>query len=178
MIHMICKACREFNYIIKSSAEYPYNCYRNYGIEFDEIVGSSIEYPYICCSESAFMRAGLTYTHSSVIEVWTLCADKNRIETGYTKFFFNPLLYEHFGEDCNPSRASHMIRNPTQERAIVEGIFYREYMDEGILIEGLRNYIYSHNDDCSKLYELAPKYMLKEKDLTYWLNEAREEVDM
>lgn len=149
-----------------------------YGREYDEIVGPQVSERYICCCSTAFSRCGLTSWRANLIQAWTIYPEINRVRSWYTQFFFNPLMYDHFGEDCKPSPFSKNILEPTQERTIVEGVFYREYMDEGILIEGLQNYIESHKDDCSLLYDLAPKYRLKEKDLTYWLNEAREESDM
>lgn len=148
------------------------------GREFDVIVGEGIERPYVCCCCTALCRAGLTYLRLNTIQTWTMFADLHGVFTGYTEFFFNPLMDRTIGEDCRPSPFHPMILEPTQERAIVESVFYREYVDEGILIESLQNYIEQHNNDCSLLYDLAPKYMLKEKDLTYWLNEAREESDM
>lgn len=145
---------------------------------YDSMVGKELERPYICCCTSALYRAGLTYLCTDTIQCWTLYADLNALRALYVQYFFNPLLNRTFGEDCNPSPFSENILEPNRERAIIEGMFYSEYMDEGVLIEGIQNYLFSEKDDPYKLYDLAPKYLLPRNRLDYWINEAREESDM
>lgn len=54
---------------------------------------------------------------------------------------------------------------------------FHDYFDEGILIEGLKNYLYEMGGDTSKLYEEAGKFHLKEDLLAYWIKEAIEDED-
>lgn len=139
----------------------------------DALLGSEGKY-YVVCGPTALSRVGLTSYYSDEIHAWTLCPYITGIHTNFVTYFFSP--FAECYADTKPSIACEYILEPTRERALIEYILLREYFDEGILIEGLKNYMWLNNDDVSKLYELAPKYHLKKETLDYWLQEAREDL--
>ena len=69
-----------------------------------------------------------------------------------------------------------MLLLPSKERAVVECIKHLDWIDEGLLIEGIQNYI-SNFWDKKLLYEAAAHFNLPEDELEYWLEEARNEYD-
>ncbi|MEG2376744.1 MAG: hypothetical protein RSC43_00145 [Clostridia bacterium] len=66
---------------------------------------------------------------------------------------------------------------PTAERVIVETILHQELCDEGIMLQGIRNYLDSFCTmvNMPLLYEVADFYRLDWNTLEHWLQEAREE---
>lgn len=63
-----------------------------------------------------------------------------------------------------------------KERAVVECIKHLDWIDEGLLIEGIQNYIRNFWNE-KLLYEAAAHFKLPEDELEYWLEEARNEYD-
>lgn len=139
----------------------------------DALLGESG--PYVVCGPAALNRVGLSSFLTEEVIAWTDVVGINGIHTGVSCFYFNPCIdYVH---DVKPSIAHRKILEPTRERALAEYIWLREYFDEGILIEGLKNYIWLSDDDLSKLYSVAPRYHCTHEMLDYWIEEARNDYD-
>ena len=143
------------------------------GRGYDNMVGRDKKY-HVVCGLTALSRVGLTSYLTDHMCVWTIYPDISLVDTQIVKYYFSP--FAECYEDTEHSIECEYILEPTRERALIEYILLREYFDEGILIEGLKNYMWLNNDDVSKLYELAPKYHLKKETLDYWLQEAREDL--
>lgn len=141
--------------------------------EYDAMVGRTGVY--VLCGQTALCRRGLTTAITNLLQVWTLYPNISRVNTGITQFFFNPVI--NYTDDLNKSPKHPNILEPTQERALIEAIWLREYFDEGILIESLKSYDFQHNGDFSKLYEIAHKYHCTREMLNYWIEEARNDFD-
>lgn len=75
-----------------------------------------------------------------------------------------------------PSKSNPMLLLPTKERALVECIKHLDWVDEGLLIEGLKNYIMQFWDE-KELYEVTDHFGLDHETLEYWLEEARNDYD-
>ena len=151
----------EFDWTVNS------DCYRNH-----ELVGRDGK-KHVLVGVSAFAHVGLTTCLSSVLQCSTLYTGIEGIHCPVVEWYFNPFADKNF-EDTTPSPKSPNILIPTKERAIVEYMLLHEKFDEGILIEGLKDYDYLNNGDWSKVYALAPKYLLKSYYVDYWIKEARE----
>lgn len=133
--------------------------------------------PHILVGTSAFAHVGLTTALSSVLQCSTLTTGIDGIHCPIVMWYFNPFA-ESFYEDTRPSHVNPLIKIPTQERAIIEFILLMEKLEEGIFIEGMKDYAYYHNYDYSKLYELAPKYAIQRELLDYWIKEAEEDYEV
>lgn len=141
---------------------------------YDSIVGKEMEC--VVAGESALYRSGLTYSQSFTIDVWT---DNKEIPNGifavYVKYFYNPMAKDFSYTVESPVSVN--IHEPTQERAIVEAVKFRDNISEGVLIEAVQNYLWEHTN-LTILYEVADYFKVSRKDIDYWINEAREESDM
>lgn len=142
---------------------------------YDELLGSSGDF--VVCGENAFMRVGLTTLWMDTIKAWTPYSEVHGIATPYVQWYYNSDAKNI--EDTKPSTKCTHIHEPTRERAIVEYIKFREYFDEGILVEGIDTYLLFNKDsDLSELYRIADKYKLPKSELDYWLNEARNDREV
>lgn len=145
------------------------------GDSLDFLVGSSVENGIIVSGECALQRCGLTSYLSDNIKAWTLYPEISGVQNSIVSWYFNPFAVDYI--DTKSSSKSENIKIPSKERAIVEYVMFHDYFDEGILIEGLKNYLYEMGGDTSKLYEEAGKFHLKEDLLAYWIKEAIEDED-
>lgn len=143
------------------------------GDYFDRFVGERLDHSIVLSGECALQRCGLTTYLSDGIQAWTLFTEISGIQNAIVSWYFNPFAANDM--DTNPSQSHPNILIPTKERALVEYVMFHEYFDEGILIEGLKSYIYEKNGDTSRLYEEAEKFHLKEETLSYWIKEALED---
>lgn len=139
----------------------------------DKLVGSQCRC--IVAGECALARCGLTTCISDIVQAWTLYTGITGIWNPIAMWYASPFAHQEF--DVKPSPESDNVLEPTQERALIEYILYLDYFNEGILIEGLKTYMFQHDDDVSKLYEEAPKFSVPEWAVTYWLDEARNDED-
>lgn len=130
----------------------------------------------IVAGECALQRCGLTTHISDIIQAWTLLTVPPGIWNPIAMWYFNPMADKYF--DTTPSPMHTNILEPTQERALLEYIMFHDYFDEGILIEGLKTYLFQHEDDTTGLYDELNKIPLPVDWLDYWLNEAREDCEI
>lgn len=146
------------------------------GYGYDKFISETVESGrvIVLAGECALQRSGLTSYLSDGLQAWTDSVDYTGIHNRYIIWYFNPFARDvrDTSEGTTPN-----IRIPSKERALVEYIMFHYYFDEGILIEGLKNYLYEMGGDTSKLYEEADKFHLKEDLLAYWIKEAIEDED-
>ena len=141
---------------------------------YDVLVGSNMKEPAVCIGEMAFIRCGLTTLLTDVLQLSTLVTGITGIHNLIAKWYFNP--WADCYEFTKPSHKHPNILVPTRERAIIEYIIFKDYFDEGILIEGLKIYI-QQNTDFTTLRDVAKYFKLKDSILDYWINEALTDED-
>lgn len=133
--------------------------------------------PHILVGASAFAHVGLTTALSSVLQCSTLTTGIDGLRCPIVMWYFNPFA-NRFYEDTRPSHVNPLIKIPSQERAILEFILLMDKLEEGIFIEGMQTYAFQHNNDYSKIYELAPKYYIRKELIDYWIKEAEEDYEV
>lgn len=143
------------------------------GRRFDYLLGTIGRH--VVAGECALQRVGLTSQLSNQIQAWTLYTDISELKSPIVAWYFNPFAKKEF--DTKPSIESPNILEPTQERALIEYIMFKDYFDEGILIEGLKSYMFQHQDIVTPLYDEAIKFSVPKDIVDYWLQEAREDYD-
>ena len=143
--------------------------------KYDIKVGDACDTPRVVVGEQALARTGLTTLLSNVLQLSTLHVGISGIWNPYVIWYFNPFADKYMF--TKPSPVHPNILEPTQERALIEYILLHEYFDEGVLIEGLKNYMYQHKDDVSALYEMATNFHLGNDYVDYWINEALNDFD-
>lgn len=145
------------------------------GRDNDVLLGSRHK-PVVVAGECAFQRCGLTSHLSNIIQAWTLRLITSGIYNPIAMWYFSPFADKFF--DTKPSIVHPNILEPTRERAIIEYIIFHDYFDEGILIEGLSNYLYENDDNPNKLFLEAEKFHCPKKLVDYWIKEAREDCEV
>ena len=73
--------------------------------------------------------------------------------------------------ELRPSKENPLLLIPSKERAIAECIKYLDYMDEGELIEALKEYLDRFWDD--RIYEVGEHFGVSKEILDYWFEEAK-----
>ena len=136
------------------------------GRDFDGMFTENV----IVIGQCAFQRCGLTSYLSNIVQVSTLIADISKCNNGYVTYYLNPWALD--TSFTNPSSAHSYVLEPTRERAIVEYMFFHDYFDEGILIEGINTYGLLNKGDFSKLYPVADHFGIDHAIVDYWINEA------
>ncbi len=144
------------------------------GRNYDILVGNECG-KIIVAGECALQRCGLTTLVGDTIKAWTLHVGINGGWNPIAQWYFNPLA--DVFTDTIPSIRHPSILEPTQERALVEYIIFRDYFSEGILIEGLKTYMFRHDNNLDALYRACNTYHLPKDWLDYWIKEAIEDVD-
>lgn len=134
----------------------------------DEFVGNTYS-DCVLCGTCAFARVGLTTLKSEQLEILQSTDYTSDKVITYAGDTYNDLSF------TTVSPMSVYVHEPSRERAIVEYILYRQYFDEGVLIEGIQEYLSLYNDDVSALYPVAEHFNLHSEILDYWINEARED---
>lgn len=127
----------------------------------------------IVIGECALQRAGLTYHLSNLIQASTIYKDVHNCNNRFFAYYFNPWATKY--EYTKTSPLSKYIFEPTPERALIEYIIFKDYFNEGILIEGLQFYIESKFYDLNKLYEVADWFKIQRSLVDYWIKEALED---
>ena len=127
----------------------------------------------VCCS-CALARNGLVYDNPEFLVVFTTYKELDNFNAGIAAFVYNSVIdCEHY---VKPVVNNPKLLIPTKERAIVESIIFFDSCDEGLLIEALKNYLYS-NPDLTELYTVADFFKLERSKLDYWIKEAIEDED-
>lgn len=128
----------------------------------------------VLCCEAALANNGLTYFDPNYPIVFTEYELLNGKSFGYSKHIYNNNIdYDNYVRVCSNTDK---ILIPTKERAIVESIKFKDYCDEGILIEAIKNYLGSFKNFV-ELYKVAQFYNVDKYEIDYWIKEA-EEYDM
>lgn len=128
---------------------------------------------YVICNACALARNGLIYFSSKHLDLFTNIASLSKIRTQVMSYYYNPNIdYEY---EVTPSANPFLLR-PSKERALVECIKFLDYVDEGLLIEGLKSYLDNFWDD--KIYEVGEHFGVSRETLDYWFEEARNDYDI
>lgn len=136
----------------------------------DALIGNSCEEPVVIVGEHALACNGLTTALCSTKQLSTLYTGIDGIINPICGWYFSPWAdrYEH----TRPSPKHEKILIPTRERALWEYMMLHEKFDEGILIEGLSDYLRLTENAEDKLLEEARYWGCGEEDVKYWINEA------
>lgn len=137
-------------------------------------VGEACSGPRVLVGECALVRRGLTSSLSEIMQLSTLHTGITGIWNPYVMWYFNPFADKYMYTDVSEQHPN--ILEPTEERALSEFIMLKEYFNEGILIEGLKNYISRHND-LSVLYKVSKDFKLSRDLIDHWINEAYLDTD-
>ena len=129
---------------------------------------------YVICNACALFRNGLIYFSSKHLDLFTNIANLNEIRTQVVSYYYNPDIdYEY---EVTPSETNPLLLRPSKERALVECIKFLDYVDEGLLIEGLKSYLDYFWDD--KIYEVGEHFGVTKETLDYWFQEARDDYEV
>lgn len=129
---------------------------------------------YVLTGVCMLARNGMVYANVTHLDLQTSIEEMHLFRTGISSFFFNPDI--DYGYCVSESASNPLLLLPSKERAIVECIKHLDWVDEGLLIEGIQNYISDFWNE-KLLYEAASHFNLPEEELEYWLEEARNESD-
>ncbi len=133
-----------------------------------------IEEKTVLCGSSALSFAGLVMFNTTHYIIQTRIDLLNNSVLYFFTLKFNPKIdYEY---RVVPSKSNPMLLLPTKERALVENIQHLEWVDEGLLVEGLKNYIAQFWNE-EEIYKVADHFGLDHSTLEYWLEEARNDYD-
>lgn len=128
---------------------------------------------HILAGPCALMRNGLVSFISTVLDCWTLKTGISGLDNLIVRYYFNPWATKKF--DTVPSKVCGNILVPTAERALVEYVLFHEYFDEGLLLEGLNNYLSKDGCNKNRLFEEMDKFIPERVDwLSYWINESKD----
>lgn len=138
--------------------------------EYDELATKT----YVICNACALARNGLVYFNATHLDLFTNIASLGSVfPAGIVSYYYNPNIdYEY---EVTPSANPFLLR-PSKERALVECIKFLDYVDEGLLIEGLKSYLDNFWDD--KIYEVGEHFGVSRETLDYWFEEARNDYDI
>lgn len=137
--------------------------------KYDKLIG---QYgPCILVGPTALWRAGLTTNVTSTLDVSTLYVELRGVGTFAARYYFSPWADKFFEVSDSPVHPN--IKQPTKERALVEYMLLHEYFDEGLLIEGIKSYLFQFDYDVTRLHDVMKLFKVKLDDLIdYWVNEA------
>jgi hypothetical protein len=123
----------------------------------------------VICGVCALGRSGLTTYDMKHLDLFSPYPEVDGVSTVYISYYYKKNIdYDHwvFASESNP-----LLLQPTKERALVEYILNEKWLDEGVLLEAINDYIeYFPNHE--KLYEVADFFKLSREVLNYWICEA------
>lgn len=134
-----------------------------------------IEEESVLCGSSALVFSGLIIFSNKFCALQTDKEELDRSNFYFITFHYNPCI--DYDYRVQPSKSNSMLLKPTKERALVECILHLDWIDEGLLIEGIKNYIEQFWDE-KELYTVADYFGLDHDTLEYWLNEARNDCEV
>lgn len=142
---------------------------------YDNLVGTNSVEPIVMLGEQALSRVGLVRSLLTTLQCSTIYVGYDGQGNDICRWYFNPLAlrYEH----TKPSPYHPMILEPTRERALIECMLLKEYFNEGILIEGLKDYLYYEENPVEKLHNEAKFWKFPLDTVDYWIKEAEEDLD-
>lgn len=139
---------------------------------YDKLVSNQADKPCIVIGEMALIRNGLTSLLTDRLQLSTLFTDITGLYNPIATWYFNPWAKTY---DYTSNVSGYKILNPTKERAIIEYIIFKDYFNEGILIEGLQTYLFQMDNNVNKLYEVADWFKIQRSLVDYWIQEALED---
>lgn len=142
----------------------------------DKRIGNVLDSYAVVVGEHALACNGLTTALYSVKQLSTLTVGIDGINNYICMWYFSPWAerYDH----TRPSPKHEKILIPTRERALWEYMMLHEKFDEGILIEGLSDYLRLTDNAEGKLLEEARYWGCGEEDVEYWVNEAYNDYEV
>lgn len=130
---------------------------------------------YVITGACSLARCGLIMLSTTHLDLQTTIKDLDHFHTNVFTYYYNPHIdYEY---EVTPSPTNYYLLKPSKERALVECILHLDWIDEGLLIEGLQTYIDQFYDE-NKLMQVAEHFHLDKNTLEYWINEAREDYEV
>ena len=130
----------------------------------------------VVVGESACVANGLTSAILEVIQLSSLDADIVHFRNFVCAWYYSPFADR--TDHTRPDSNSPMVLIPTAERSLWEYIILKDNFDEGVLVESIKDYLWQHNDDESKLLEEARYWGCGEEEVKYWVNEARNDYEV
>lgn len=142
----------------------------------DVLIGNACEEPAVVVGDHALACNGLTTALCSIKQLSTLTVGIDGINTFICIWYFSPWAdrYEH----TRPSPKHPKILIPTRERALWEYMMLHEKFDEGILIEGLSDYLRLTENAEDKLIAEAQYWGCGEDLVKYWIKEALNDYEV
>lgn len=130
---------------------------------------------YVVTGACALARSGLILLSGRYLELQTSIKELSIFRTSIYTYYYNPEIdYEY---ELQPSSSNPHLLQPSKERALVECIKHLDWIDEGLLIEGLKTYIEQfYNKD--KLNKVAKYFNLDSVTLDYWIEEAKNDYEV
>lgn len=130
---------------------------------------------YIITGACALTRNGLIYANAEHLVLQTGVKSLNGLQTIPCTWYYNDNIDWNF--EVTPSPTNPNLLLPSKERALIECIKHLDWIDEGFLIEALKDYIsYYYNE--TKLKNAADHFNVAWETVTYWLQEAREDEEV
>ncbi len=123
----------------------------------------------------ALARAGLTTTSTNHLDLQTSIKSLDGLRTLPCNFYYNGNI--DYVYELSPGQVNPLLLQPSKERAIVENIAHLDWIDEGILIEALQNYLLWFRND-EKLYKCADHFNVPRETIDYWIREAEEDEEV
>lgn len=121
-------------------------------------------------------RNGLIYANVNHLDLQTSKKSLDTLQTIPCSFYYNDNI--DWDYELTESQSNSYLLLPSAERAIVECIKHIDWIDEGLLIEALKDYLWRFWDERKdKLYAAANHFDVSKDIINYWLNEARNDHD-
>ena len=130
---------------------------------------------YVLASSCALARCGLIILNGVHLDLQTKIAELDGFHTNIFTYHYNPNI--DYCYEVKPSKTNPLLLQPSKERAIVECILHLDWIDEGLLIEGLKTYLDQFYNEL-KLQKVAKHFNLHESKLKYWINEAINDLSL
>lgn len=130
---------------------------------------------HVACGSYALAYNGLTTYSWNHPDLMTSYKELDGVNLYYLSYYYFDKIDYCFR--LRRIEESSFILMPSKERAIVEYVLGEKWRDEGILLEALTTYLQYFYDD-SELWTVARHFDLAEKELRYWLGEARKELEL
>ena len=129
----------------------------------------------IACGSYALAQNSLLRFSPNILCVFTDSTILEKVTcTGFDYHYFNPDI--DYKQELRPSKKNPLLLIPSKKRAIVECIKWLDYVDEGELIEALKEYLDRFWND--RIYEVGEHFGISKEILDYWFEEARNDEEI
>lgn len=130
---------------------------------------------YIITGSCAFARNGLIYANAEHLVLQTKIKSLDGLQTIPCTWCYNSDI--DWDYKVTPSSTNPNLLLPSKERALIECIKHLDWIDEGFLIEALKDYIDYYYDETA-LRDAANHFNVTWDTVEYWLTEAKEDVEV